>query len=182
MTELEAVNLILRTLSEHTVSSIELRHPSVTLARDKLELARQEVLNDGWWFNTIPITLNRGTDGRVQYPADTLAFVPTKYVCITRGGYLYNTSAQSFVFTEDVSGIATYDVAWDDMPNAAQRMTAYRAAAAAYSSDVGGNLPTDVTDGLMLAQSQLEAMHIRQRRFNARQRSSWHRYESARRG
>lgn len=182
MTLLEAVNIILRALSEHTVSSTEIRHPSVTLALDKINEAREAVLNEGWWFNNVRITANRENDGRVPYPSDALSFVPDGFECIVRGGYLYNAQAQSFVFTEDVSGLATYDLAWDDLPNAVQRMVAYQAAIMAYSDDVGDNTPASVTGGFATALQQVQAMHTRQRRFNARQRQSWWRYESARRG
>jgi hypothetical protein len=182
MTKLEAVNLILRALSEHTVSSVEIRHPSVTLALDKLEMARQEVLSDGWWFNNIRVTLNKDVNGKVSFPSGALAFVPDRYECITRGGYLYNTTTQTFVFTEDVPGLITYDLDWDDLPNPAQRMVAYQAAIAAYSEDVGGQAPQSITVGYSLAQQQLQSGHIRQRRFNARSRPAWWRYENARRG
>lgn len=182
MTLLEAVNIILRALSEHTVSSTEIRHPSVTLALDKINEAREAVLNEGWWFNNIRITANRESDGRVPYPADALSFVPDGFECIVRGGYLYNAQAQSFVFTEDVPGLVTYDLEWDDLPNAVQRMVAYQAAIMAYSDDVGDNAPASVTGGFAMALQQVQAMHTRQRRFNARQRQSWWRYESARRG
>ena len=182
MTELEAVNLILRALSEHTVASTQLRHPSVIMALAKLDIARQEVLNDGWWFNNLRITLNRETDGRIQYPADTLAFVPDKYECITRGGYLYNTATQTFVFTEDVAGLATYDLSWDDLPNSFQRLVAYQAAISAYADDLGDTPPTSITAGYAKALEQCQSGHTRQRRFNARSRRSWWRYETARRG
>lgn len=182
MTLLEAVNIVLRALSEHTVSSTEIRHPSVTLALDKIDESRQAVLNEGWWFNNIRITANRESDGRVPYPTDALAFVPDGFECITRGGYLYNAKAQSFVFTEDVPGLVTYDVDWDDLPNAVQRMVAYQAAMMAYADDMGDNAPASVATGYAIALQQCRSMHIRQRKFNARQRQSWWRYESARRG
>lgn len=183
MTELEAVNIVLRTLSEHSVASVEVRHPTVILAREKLEIAREELLNEGWWFNNIRITVNRETDGRIIYPADALAFVPDKYECITRGGYLYNTQAQSFVFTEDVVGTVTYDLDWEDLPAAAQRVVAFSAAISAFADDnPGEQTPQSVTNGYGTALQQLQAGHTRQRRYNARSRRSWWRYESARRG
>ena len=182
MTLLEAVNIVLRALSEHTVSSVEIRHPSVTLALDKIEIAREEVLNEGWWFNNIQITINRDTDNRIAYPPEALQFVPDKYECIVRGGYLYNAQAQSFEFTENVSGMATYDILWDDLPNAVQRLVAFSAAASAYSDDMGGDPPSSVMSGLSIASGQVQAMHVRQRRFSAKQRPEWARYESARRG
>lgn len=182
MTLLEAVNIVLRALSEHTVASVEIRHPSVTLALDKIEIAREEVLNEGWWFNNIYITINRDTNGNVAYPADALQFVPDKYECIVRDGLLYNAQAGSFVFTEDVSGTVTYDVAWDDLPNAVQRLVAFSAAASAYSDDMGGDPPSSVMSGLSVASAQVQAMHVRQRRYSAKQRPQWVRYESARRG
>lgn len=182
MTLLEAVNIVLRALSEHTVSSVEIRHPSVTLALDKIEIAREEVLNEGWWFNNIYITINRDSNNNIVYPAGALQFVPDKYECIVRDGLLYNTDSQSFVFSEDVSGVVTYDIAWDDLPNAAQRLVAFSAAASAYSDDMGGDPPQSVISGLSMASSQLQAMHVRQRRYSAKQRPQWVRYESARRG
>lgn len=182
MTKLEAVNLILRALSEHTVASVDTRHPSVVMALAKLDIARQEVLSEGWWFNNIDITLNYEIDGRIAYPTDMLAFVPNKYECIVRSGYLYNTRTQSFVFTENVAGLATYDLSWEDLPNAAQRLVAYQAAISAYADDMGDKAPDSITAGYGLAQVQLSAGHMRQRRYNARSRRQWFRYESARRG
>jgi len=183
MTELEAVNIVLCGLSEHPVSSVELRHPSVILALAKLDIAREELLGEGWWFNTVPVTINVDTDGKVAYPADALAFVPDKYECIVRDGYLYNTDTQSFVFTENVSGMVTYDLAWTDLTSAAQRVVAFAAAMSAYVEDTGEQQPPmSLTTSYQLALGQLQAQHTRQRRYNARTRRQWWRYESARRG
>lgn len=182
MTLLEAVNVVLRALSEHTVSSTEIRHPSVTLALTEIDLARESILNEEWWFNKVRITIPREVDNRVPYPNDALSFVPDKYECITRNGYLYNTQNQSFLFDENVSGVVTYDLDWEDLPSAVQRLIAYSAAGSAYSNDVGDNIPASVQAGYATALQQVQSMHTRQRRFNARQRPSWRRYESARRG
>lgn len=182
MTLLEAVNIVLRALSEHTVASTEIRHPSVTLALDKIDEAREALLNENWWFNNITVTLNREFDGRVQYPADTLAFVPDNYLCVVRGGYLYNTQNNSYVFTEDVSGLITYDLQWADLPSAAQRVVAYNAALMAFDLEFGGNPPASLLMNMQSAFAQLQAMHTRQRRYNARQRPQWRQYECARRG
>lgn len=182
MTLLEAVNIVLRALSEHTVSSTEIRNPSVTLALDKIAIAQEEVLTDGWWFNNIRITIPREVDGRVKYPADALSFIPDGFECIVRGGYLYNAQSQTFVFEEDVPGLVTYDLEWDDLPSPVQRLIAYSAAGSAYADDMGDNLPASVQIGYANAIQQCQAIHTRQRRFNARQRQSWWRYESARRG
>ena len=182
MTQLEAVNLILRALSEHPVASLDIRHPSVTLALATLDVSKDEVLADNWWINKIRVTLQRESDNRVQYPADAYEFVPDKYQAIVRSGYLYNDQNQSFIFDEDVSGWATYELDWTDLPNAVQRMVAYRAAISAVSSDVGGEIPAYLQIGYATAETQVQSMHTRQRKFNARQRRSWWRYESARRG
>ena len=182
MTLLEAVNIVLRALSEHTVASTEIRHPSVTLALDKINEARETLLNEDWWFNKLGVTLNREFDGRVQYPAEALAFVPDNYMCIVRGGYLYNTQNNSFIFTEDVTGVITYDLDWGDLPSAAQQLIAYNAALMAFDLEFGGNHPASILLGMQTAMSQLQAMHTRQRRYNARQRPQWRNYECARRG
>lgn len=182
MTKLEAVNIILRALGEHAVASIEIRHPSITLALDKLEVARQEVLTEGWWFNNLDITLKPEIDGRVRYPVDALAFVPAEYECITRGGYLYNTRNDSFVFSAELRGLVTYDLTWDDLPNAAQRLVTYQAAMSAYADDLGGQMPASITQGYATAAAQLTTGHLRQRRYSARQRCPWTIYERARRG
>lgn len=182
MTLLEAVNIVLRALSEHTVASTEIRHPSVTLALDKINEAREALLNEGWWFNNVEITLNRENDGRIPYPSGALAFVPDTTVCIVRDGYLYNPDNNSFVFTADLPGLVTYDLTWDDLPSAAQRAVAYMAAITAFDLEVGGNPPNTLLVGIQSATSQLQAMHTRQRKFNARQRPQWRVYDCARRG
>ncbi len=182
MTQLEAVNLILRALSEHTVSSVEIRHPSVTLALDWMDIAREELNGGEWWYNKYRITLPVQNDGRVQVPANTLSFVPDSFEGVLIDGYLYNQSTQSYQFTSDVSGVLVVNSGFDNLPPAAQRVVAFKAALYAYDNDVGDNPPQRYERGFAEALESLSAAHSRQRRFNARSRRAWQRYENARRG
>lgn len=182
MTELEAVNLVLRALSEHTVSSVEVRHPSVTLALDNLNISREEILSEGWWFNTRTATLSPQVDGRIKMPTGTLSFVPSNDIGVVSDGYIYDTVNETFVFTAPVTGVLVADVTFQNLPPPAQRYVAYSAAIYSYMSDVGDKIPPQLQAGLSLAMSQLSAGHGRQRRFSARNRRAWQRYEYARRG
>lgn len=181
MTELEAVNLILRALGEHPVTTVDTRHPTVQLALAELNARRMVILLHGYWFNHWNVTLTPDISGFVYVPTGMLAFQsddPNRY--IIRGDKLYDTQNQTYAITTDLYGQSTVDVAFEDMPVQARIVVANQAAIKAYGVDIG----LDANAQTYQAEAQealdlLNAEHSRQRAFSSRSRRSWRRYQGS---
>lgn len=181
MTELEAVNLILRALGEHPVTTVDTRHPTVQLALAELNARRRVILLHGYWFNHWHITLTPDISGYVYIPSGMLSFQadePNRYVII--GDRLYDTLNQTYTITYALSGQSTVDISFEDMPVQARVVVANQAAIKAYGVDIG----LDANAQTYQAETQealdlLNAEHSRQRAFSSRSRRNWRRYQGS---
>lgn len=176
---LEAVNLILRALGEHPVTTVDTRHPTVQLALSELDARRRIILLHGYWFNHWRCTLSPDISGYIYIPTGTMSFQAdesNRFVIL--GSKLYDTLNDTDVITNSVSGTRSIDVAFEDMPVQARVVVANQAAIKAYGVDIG----LDSNAQMYQAEAQealdlLNAEHSRQRNFSSRQRLSWRKYE-----
>lgn len=135
ISELSAVNTMLSAIGGAPVNSIT--GPvsvDVASARNILEEVRQEVLMTGWSFNTsyrVPLTPQ--PDGRIRLPASTLRIdassdTPSWVDPVQRGEWLFDRKAQSYTFSGPFQIDLIIDLAWSEMPMAAQRYITAKAA------------------------------------------------------
>lgn len=168
MTELDAVNLILPYLGEHTVTRVEgSRHGSVGIITSALERKRKALLTRKWWFNSFTRSIPPNSDGRIQVPEDTLTVY--RHNTGIQGEYFYDTTTGSQYFNTVIEVDVVMDFEFDKLPHYAQEYIAYDAAIEVTVADLGME---DQIQILMqyraTASKYLEREHLRNMRFNSR--------------
>lgn len=132
MTELEAINLMLSTIGEAPVNSLNSTGLSdVAVARSILLEVSREVQDDGWTFNQEDnVSLSLSIDGYIYIPSNALRVEPmdTEDVKVTiRGNRLYDRENHTYVFSIPVSCQITYLLDYEELPQAARFFIAIRA-------------------------------------------------------
>lgn len=184
MNLLDAVNLMLEAVGEHPVSSADIRHPTVSKARKLLTQTRQQLLIQGYWFNTANRTLVPDVSGIIGLPVTILSLRPTTNLQVAvRGERLYNTIDDTYQFTMPIECEIISDMEFEDMPFNARYAVANRAAIQLYGSDIGLDSNVGVyQENAAQAMVSLDAEHVKQRRYSAQNRASWRSLQYARRG
>lgn len=130
-TELEAVNLMLSTVGESPVTSLE-DTGSVDTSQAQLMLANvmRQVQQRGWWFNEeedFPLIPNAYT-GYILVPANTLKLKFDDTSIVQRGTRLYNKSEHTYVFSAAVTAKElVLLLSFDELPEQARNLIAQRA-------------------------------------------------------
>lgn len=125
MTELDAINEVLRALGNVPASVVDDADEDTILARDGLKTAKRTVLANGWYFNQFDAyELKADISGFVHVPNGTLMVDAEGYVM--RGNRLWDTAEQSYVIGAAVTAdTIILDVDWNELP-----ATAYQAVVA----------------------------------------------------
>jgi len=132
-TELEAVNIMLSTVGEAPVSTLEVSGlTDVAIAKQILTEVSRAVQTKGWHFNTeINYELSPNTDGFITPPLNTLRIDTTpeyRDIDVThRGTRLYNKVDHTYVFTDPLKLELIVMLAFTDMPEAARYYITIRA-------------------------------------------------------
>ena len=129
-TELDAVNLMLSTVGESPIVSLE-DGSSVDASQAKLMLnnVSRQVQQRGWWFNTeenyrlIPDAVR----GNVTVPPNTLKVIPNDVPAVLRGFRLYNTEKHTYVFDQPVLVEMVILLPFEELPEPARNLVAQRA-------------------------------------------------------
>jgi hypothetical protein len=132
LTELQAVNIILKNIGLAPVNSLTVSPSAdVVAAQAALDEAQRSVLMEGWEFNTEKdYPLEPDNDGYIEVPSDFFryrAMDPTTRVT-TREGKLYDLDERSFEFDDTLEVEAVVALDWDDLPEAARQYMAIKAA------------------------------------------------------
>lgn len=142
-TELEAVNIILRTVGQMPVNTLD--DPSnfeADTARTTLHNVSREVQSQGLKCNTDKkFTLLRDGNGFVTIPPNTLkidATDPDLDVTV-RGNRLYDTENHTFVFAKDVEVDIVQFLSWDELPQIAREYIIKRASRTFQRDILGDN-------------------------------------------
>lgn len=122
LTELEAVNMMLAAVFEAPVNTLEPAGiDDVAIAVRMLNGKVREVLLKGLAFNSerqVTLTPDAGT-GKIPLPANTLRVDPERddgTDAVQRGGFLYDRTKHTFVFTRAVKCEMVFHLPWDDLP------------------------------------------------------------------
>ena len=134
LSELEAVNIMLSTISVAPVSTLAVDGDlNVSVARQMLYDTAREVQSYGYYFNTdAKYPLTRDVDDHIALPKNVL-FVSIDrdywaYDATLRGLKLYNRSKQSYQFDKNLTGTVTFFLEWDELPQPAKQYMAIKAA------------------------------------------------------
>lgn len=171
MTRIEAINIILRALGETPVTSLDEQYPTLALAIPALEVAKRELLEEEWWFNTYMVrTLLPDERGEIILGDGILMVYPektSKYMYT--GRRIVRVDNGSPIVGEPVNAKVIVDMPFEDMPHSAQLAVTYAAATTVYAADFG---PDDTYQHLfqqaLSASEEISAQHTRTRSAQAR--------------
>lgn len=129
-TELDAVNLMLSTVGESPITSLD-DGSSVDTSQAKLMLynVSRQVQQRGWWFNTeenyplIPDNYSK----HILVPTNTMKIIPDDPAIILRGTKLYNRDKHTYVFNAPVSVEIVFLLAFEELPEPARNLITQRA-------------------------------------------------------
>jgi predicted nucleic acid-binding Zn ribbon protein len=131
MTELEAMNMLLRLIGSSPVNDIENSHPDVANARTTLDRIRKQAQRRGWWFNIdYGVTYQPNEINEIVLADEVTTLVAGNRDYVQRGRKLYDKRCNTYKFTTDVviERQVRY-IEWDDMPDSMQMYCAYFAGA-----------------------------------------------------
>lgn len=184
MTYLEAINSCLTALGEARVTSDTTRNPTVDLIRGVLDAKRRELLEPGWWFNTVfEAKMYPGLDGTIEAPVEAFSIFGKTARLIERDGMLFDLTNNTKFFTGPQVLSYTYDMEHGNLPEAAANVVTFRAAIEVYTGDLGtdGNIET-YQEQVVRNYQTMELLHLRNMAYNTKQRADWRRYRNALRG
>lgn len=129
LTELEAVNRMLRVISEQPVNSLEASGVlEAEIARDVLHDVSRSVQNEDWHFNVEHrLKLLPDSEGRIFLPRNATKAWRDPWIkprVAPRGNRLYNLSAHTYIFERPVILSIRYFLPFDELlPSAAHYIT-----------------------------------------------------------
>jgi len=131
-TELEAVNVMLGTIGEQPVNSLDISTISeVSIASNILYDISREVQTRGYsWNKETEYPLALSTGGEIPLPINCLDVNITSEDdwIIQRGSRLYNRTDHTYVFTADVEATIIFFLPFIELPQAARNYITLRAA------------------------------------------------------
>ena len=130
-TELEAVNVMLGTIGEQPVNSLDISTISeVSIASDMLYEVSREVQTRGWSFNEEDEYTLSVSEGEIPLPTNCLKVVcsgETDWI-VRRGNRLYNRTDHTFTFAAAVEASIVFFLPFTDLPQAARNYITLRTA------------------------------------------------------
>lgn len=173
MTELESVNLMLTTIGESPVSTLNVTGDlNVSVARQMLYDVSREVQTHGWYFNTESnYPLVRDVDSYITVPTNTLSVdlaLELSYLdVVLRGTRLYDKENHTYVFDKDVEVDLVLFLEWDLMPQAARQYITIVAARRFQRRLLGDDFTDSVTaEEELRAKAQLDDADAWERDYN----------------
>tara|TARA_R110000851_G_scaffold138046_1_gene274188 strand:+ start:1055 stop:1651 length:597 start_codon:yes stop_codon:yes gene_type:complete len=138
MEELEAVQMLLRSIGSSPVNSLSVAHPDVANARACLERLRKSTQRRGWWFNIdYNVVYQKNGVGEVLIPKEITKFVADDVRYVKRGGKVYDAHNQTFRINKNITALKTVRaLQWEHMPASLQVHAAYLACAEFISDEV----------------------------------------------
>lgn len=167
--ELDAVNIMLGTIGESPINSLDAATGVVdaVTARSILSEVAVQVQEEGWHFNTdYEFVLTPDTNGYIYVPSNAIEVDTSPYsrdydVAI-RGNKLYDRGNKTYVFTEPLKADLTILLEFNELPQAARHYITIRAARVFQQRVVGSNILGSFTQ-----QDELTALRS-MRRYEAR--------------
>lgn len=130
MTELEAVNVLLTTIGEAPVNTLDGNQVTdVSIAKQVLNEVSREVQAQGWHFNTeqnVPLTPD--TLGNIKIPADTARIDARDFNVVVRENKLFNLTDRTFAFVSKILVDIIYYQDFANLPQQAKNYITTRAA------------------------------------------------------
>ena len=152
-TELDAINIMLGTIGEAPINSLDAATGVVdaVTARSILAEVSVQVQEEGWHFNTdYEFDLTPDTNGYIYVPGNAIEVDTSPYsrdydVAI-RGDKLYDRGNKTFVFTEPLKADLTILLEFNELPQAARHYITIRSARVFQQRVVGSQVLAAYTD------------------------------------
>lgn len=155
--QIDAVNVLLGTIGEEPISSLEppIEAVDAAVALSTINEIDLTVQAKGWWFNreyALPLTPN--SSGNCQLPDQTLYLAKARWAnasavpckVVERAKMLYDPINHTNVFTAPVVVDLVVRIPWDDMPEVVRRYITIRAAKQFQARQQGSVIVDKVTD------------------------------------
>ena len=142
--ELDAVNQVLSAVGQAPVTTLDNTNPDVAVAWDTILQVNREVQAEGWVFNTetcYPFTPDNG--GNISIPDNVLMLDLSESLANSgidvskRDGRLYNKTAHTYTWTDQVECDVVWLFEYKDLPVPAQEYVKARAAVQASTKMTG---------------------------------------------
>jgi hypothetical protein len=130
-TELECVNKMLLLLGEAPVVTLDdLTFAEASLARQVLQEDSVSIQQQGFYWNTLNLTLQPDISGYIYLPEGTLRMDPVDKASyyIKRGNRLYDGENNTYVIAEDVEVELIQFLSWDEVPEVVRHYITIKAA------------------------------------------------------
>mgnify|MGYP003706240323 FL=1 len=130
MTELEAVNVLLTTIGEAPVNTLDGNQVTdVAIAQQVLNEVSREVQAQGWHFNTEDnVQLSPNEFKEILAPADIARIDCNEYNIVQREGKLFNLDQRTYTFQDKIKASIVYYQDFLVLPDTAKRYITTRAA------------------------------------------------------
>ena len=179
---LDAVNLIMPKLGERPVTSLDVKHPTLSVLIPIINKNRTETLLRGWWFNEYAHTAYPSPDGVIELGTSALRFIPgaNEVPAILRGTELFNPETLTNVFSGPVTGVVTQDVDFDMLPESAANYILYTSLIEMFATDIGMSQELQIWQVKAgQAWDVLLGEHLKHRRYTTRDLPAWRRLRRA---
>ncbi len=119
-TELEAVNMMLASIGESPIATLNDGFVDADLARNYLDQISKATQLQGWAFNTLyDYTLTPDNDGYINLPQNTLkVVVPGERRYTQRGSKMYDNEAHTDVFSSSLTVNLVIGLEFDQLSEA----------------------------------------------------------------
>lgn len=172
MTELDAVNAMLRSIMEAPVDTLEdLSAPDAGAALAALRDASKGVQLIGWVWNTDEdYTLTPDTSGNLVLPANTLKVIPPNdqvLQVVQRGLRMYDRRNHTYTFTAPIKVALITGLEYEEMPEAARQFIMFTACIR-FQQGVLGSAQLDKFDQMAMQRAlmSIEAAEAETGRYN----------------
>lgn len=170
-TELEAINMMLQSIAETPVNSLEITgNAQIGIAKSILSEVNREVQTKGWWFNEeSEYPLAADTDGHVHVPTNAVRLLVSNprhdRELVQRGDRLYDTVNHTYKISETVKVDVVFLLPFKDLPQTAKDYIAIRAARRFQSRQTRSRVLHALTqEHEMTAKAEMNREDLRSRR------------------
>lgn len=142
LTELAAANTVLASADMMPVTQLSpTTTAEATLAVAQLDTARDEILAEGWNWNTIyELELTVNGDSKIEIPTNAIRVIPTDHPeYIQRNDFLYDRKDQTYIFTSTVKVTMVHTLDWDELSYEVQSYIIKKAARRFHEYHVGSS-------------------------------------------
>jgi hypothetical protein len=184
MNLLQSVNTILRKLGENPLASLDIQYPTLALVLPAIDEATNELLSEGWWFNTrYNIKLVADVNGDITVPNEIISFYPDDETITFEGTRFINKDTGDLITDQEICGKLVTLLDFEKCPNTARYLITYLAAFNVYVADNGqDNTSQSIQVDIAKYQMQLSGEHTRMQKFTARKRPTVLRWYDSLRG